>query len=249
MAQRQDLTGQTFNRLTVIGLSDKKKDTTYLWECVCSCGNTDKIYATTYQLTHGRKKSCGCLHTEQRRRLGRAKKKHNSGDVIGHYKLLYDSGRRVDNKVIWICECLFCGRQKEIVSYSMRDNGKSMPLCDCEQTHSRGENKIINILNQNDMYYQREFSFDDLLSNGKKLRFDFRLEDGTLIEYDGNQHFGLKNTGFGEDSQAIYNRDLMKNEYCIQHGITLIRIPYTHYDDLELSDLLADTSTFIVKEV
>ena len=246
---RADLVGQTFNRLTVVKLSDKKKGTTYLWECECSCGNKDIVYATTYQLTHNKKKSCGCLHTAQRSALGKSKKKHSIGDVIGHYKLLADTGKRIDGKVVWLCECLLCGRDKEIASYNMRYNGKDMPLCDCEETHSRGENKIIQIFNDNNIYYQREYSFEDLKSNGKKLRFDFRLEDGTLIEYDGIQHYQMKNTGFGEDTNEIVRRDTLKNKYCLANHLTLIRIPYTHFEDLSLQDLLPDTSTFIVKEV
>ena len=246
---RVDLVGQTFNRLTVVKLSDKKKGTTYLWECECSCGNKDGVYATTHELTHNEKKSCGCLHTEQRSALGKSKKKHSVGDVIGHYKLLADTGKRKDGKVVWLCECLLCGRDKEIVSYNMRHNGKDMPLCDCEGTHSRGENKIIQIFNDNNIYYQREYSFEDLKSNGKKLRFDFRLEDGTLIEYDGIQHYQIKNTGFGEDTNEIVRRDALKNKYCLANHLILIRIPYTHFEDLSLQDLLPDTSTFIVKEV
>lgn len=246
---RVDLVGQTFNRLTVVKLSDKKKGTTYLWECECSCGNKDIVYATTYQLTHNKKKSCGCLHTEQRSALGKSKKKHSVGDVIGHYKLLADTGKRIDGKVVWLCECLLCGRDKEIASYNMRYNGKDMPLCDCEERHSRGENKIIQIFNDNNIYYQREYSFEDLKSNGKKLRFDFRLEDGILIEYDGIQHYQMKNTGFGEDTNEIVRRDTLKNKYCLANHLTLIRIPYTHFEDLSLQDLLPDTSTFIVKEV
>lgn len=246
---RADLIGKKFYRLTVIGLSTKKKGTTYLWECKCACGNEDIVYATTYQLTHGRKKSCGCLHTEQRRALGRSKKKHSSGDIIGHYELLYDTNKRADGKVVWLCKCLLCGRYKEISSAYMRHNGDNMPLCDCEEVHSRGENKIIQIFDKHNISYKRQYSFDNLRSNGKKLRFDFKLEDGTLIEYDGIQHYQVHNTGFGEDTKEIVRRDKIKNQYCLDNGIILIRIPYTHFEDLCLQDLVSDTSTFIVKEV
>ena len=245
---RKNLIGQTFNRLTVIRLSNKKKGTTYLWECQCSCGKYP-VYATTYALTNGKKKSCGCLHTEQRRKLGLSKSKHRPGEQIENYKLLYDSGKRVDGRVVWVCECLFCGREKEISSASMRQGKRGMPLCDCQQTRSRGEAKIIQILNSNNIWYQREYSFSDLTSNGKYLRFDFRLQDNTLIEYDGIQHFGVKNRGFGEPLEVIQKRDFQKNKYCLDNNITLIRIPYTRYEKLSLKDLLPDTSNFIVKEV
>lgn len=53
-----NLAGQTFGRLTVIerapwSLSGPS------WICKCACGNTTD--ATTYQLTHGKRKSCGCI--------------------------------------------------------------------------------------------------------------------------------------------------------------------------------------------
>lgn len=53
-----DLIGQTFSRLTVVERAPYTlNDTT--WVCRCACGNmTD---ATTYQLRHGAKKSCGCI--------------------------------------------------------------------------------------------------------------------------------------------------------------------------------------------
>ena len=36
----------------------------------------------------------------------------------------------------------------------------------------------------------------------------------------------------------------IKNEYCIKHNIPLIRIPYTHYENLKIEDLLLNTTTF-----
>jgi hypothetical protein len=37
----------------------------------------------------------------------------------------------------------------------------------------------------------------------------------------------------------------MKNQWCLDNNILLIRIPYTHYNDLCLEDLLPETSKFI----
>lgn len=57
-----DLTGKRFGKLTVIsyyGVSTKKQ---IYWLCNCDCGN--KVYAKTTALTHGHKKSCGCLQLE-----------------------------------------------------------------------------------------------------------------------------------------------------------------------------------------
>lgn len=55
-----DLTGQTFNYLTVIEPSDKGKHSKMrLWKCRCVCGNT--TYASFSKLVSGEKKSCGCI--------------------------------------------------------------------------------------------------------------------------------------------------------------------------------------------
>ena len=61
---KYDLTGQVFGNLTVVrlsGLVDKHRGR--LWECRCDCGNV--TYASTTFLTHGKKKSCGCMRNGQ----------------------------------------------------------------------------------------------------------------------------------------------------------------------------------------
>lgn len=248
MGKRKNLIGQTFGLLTVLFLSEKKKGTTYLWACKCGCDNKELVYATTYQLTHSRKISCGCLHNKQIQELGKQKSKHFAGEIIQNYQLLSDSGKRRDGKILWNCKCLLCGRTKEISTEHMRESN-SMPLCDCQKSLSKGENLISNILSENNIKFEREYSFDDLRSNGKKMRFDFRLEDGTLIEYDGRQHYLYDENGYGKDLEQIQKRDKIKNEYCLLNNLKLIRIPYTYFPNIELKDLLAETSNFIVKEV
>jgi hypothetical protein len=55
-----DLTGQQFNRLTVIApvtVNGRRK-----WVCKCQCGN--EVVALTSNLTHQRTMSCGCLNRE-----------------------------------------------------------------------------------------------------------------------------------------------------------------------------------------
>lgn len=55
-----DLTGQTFNYLTVIEPSEKGKHSKMrLWKCRCVCGNI--TYASLNKLITGEKKSCGCI--------------------------------------------------------------------------------------------------------------------------------------------------------------------------------------------
>ena len=91
---------------------------------------------------------------------------------------------------------------------------------------SRGEIKIFQILQESGLEFAEEYSFPDLVSNtGRPLRFDFAVFDDQhnidfLIEFQGIQHYEAKEK-FGEQ----YN-DMKKREYCRDHNITLVIIPY-----------------------
>ncbi len=62
--QITDITGQTFNRLTVLGYSHRRNAVTY-WVCECTCGG--RVITRGSSLRNGHTKSCGCLNTETRR--------------------------------------------------------------------------------------------------------------------------------------------------------------------------------------
>ena len=60
---KNDLTNKTFGRLTVLKESDTRSKQGYVqWVCRCECGNT--IIVSSYSLTSGNTKSCGCLQKE-----------------------------------------------------------------------------------------------------------------------------------------------------------------------------------------
>ncbi len=98
---------------------------------------------------------------------------------------------------------------------------------------SRGEIKIHEILEMNDINFVEEYSFPDLISSsGRPLRFDFAIfdEDGELaflIEYQGIQHYEPKPKFGGVRGlwQQKYN-DGQKKKYCALHNIILVEIPY-----------------------
>ena len=60
-----DLTGEKFGKLTVIGKSDRKSGRKTYWICQCECGNVKDVRSDI--LKAGRTKSCGCLKAEQDR--------------------------------------------------------------------------------------------------------------------------------------------------------------------------------------
>lgn len=59
----KDITGQKFNRLTVIERKGHDKHKSAIWLCECICGN--RIIASTNSLRRNNTKSCGCLQKEK----------------------------------------------------------------------------------------------------------------------------------------------------------------------------------------
>lgn len=58
MSKRKDLTGQVFERLTVLEFSHIVGGFAY-WKCQCVCGNLITVRGTSLRNSHSR--SCGCL--------------------------------------------------------------------------------------------------------------------------------------------------------------------------------------------
>ena len=98
---------------------------------------------------------------------------------------------------------------------------------------SRGEIKIFQILQESGLEFAEEYSFPDLVSNtGRPLRFDFAVFDDQhnidfLIEFQGIQHYEAKDKfgGYNGLRKQQYN-DMRKRQYCRDHNIKLVIIPY-----------------------
>jgi hypothetical protein len=90
---RKDLTGNVYERLTVIEQTEDyiaPNGNHYAkWLCKCSCGK----YVTSRgdDLKSGRMKSCGCLHSETSVINGKKAKKYNQYDLTKEYGIGYTS--------------------------------------------------------------------------------------------------------------------------------------------------------------
>lgn len=73
--EREDLSGQKFNRLTALYISPESKYRRVKWFCKCDCGNDTTVQAAN--LKGGHVKSCGCLCRE---RLVETKTTHGKSD-------------------------------------------------------------------------------------------------------------------------------------------------------------------------
>ncbi len=96
---------------------------------------------------------------------------------------------------------------------------------------SKGEKRIREFLTNRNIIFTSQKKFENCV-NKNKLPFDFYLEDYNLcIEYDGEQHY--KNI-FGDKSfKETKTNDEIKNNFCINSDIKLIRIPYYEYNNIE----------------
>ena len=109
--------------------------------------------------------------------------------------------------------------------------GQGCPICNI----SKGEYRVINFLEKNNIKYIRQYSFNNC-KYIKKLQFDFYLKDyNLLIEFDGKQHFTKKSLFIRtiEDFKERQRLDEIKTNYCKENNINLLRIPYTEIDNIE----------------
>lgn len=64
--KREDITGETFDRLKAICPTDERDDNgSVVWEFQCECGNTTKM--SVFRFRTGRVHSCGCFYSESRK--------------------------------------------------------------------------------------------------------------------------------------------------------------------------------------
>ena len=102
--------------------------------------------------------------------------------------------------------------------------------CSCNSHVKNNSKNVINIkkiLDDNNIKYIREKTFDDCKLT-KKLRFDYYLIDYNIcIEYDGKQHYeSIYFFGGIEKLKIIQLSDNIKTKYCKNNNIKLIRIRY-----------------------
>lgn len=114
--------------------------------------------------------------------------------------------------------------------------------CGCQR--SIGEYNIIQVLNNSQIAYIKEYSFPN-----SRLRYDFAILDENkkiirLIEFDGEQHYenNIKNSGWNtyQKYQYTLENDLIKNNIAKENNIPLVRIPYWERDNISLELLFSN---------
>lgn len=221
-----DLVGHRFGRLVVLSRSA----TSAKWVCRCDCGNLVEV--TTTHLKTGHTKSCGCL---QKDIASEVRGINLNGQRFGLLTVEgLDIEKSTSEKKYWICQC-DCGNRISVSTGDLRSGNTQS--CGCSKL-SHGEMKIKSLLEEYNIPFEQEKSFPDCVnpSTNRLLRFDFFVNNQYLIEFDGKQHY--EQSPNWEPLEDIQKRDRIKDTWCKEHNITLIRIPYTKLNTLTIEDLL-----------
>lgn len=225
--RKNSMIGQRFGRLVVVSIAPKRKDLVsrcIRYTCKCDCGNIIEVNGSS--LRSGHTTSCGCS------RKG-ANIKDLTGQRFGLLTVKDLAYIDTERRAIWNCTC-DCGNNIQVSSHGLL--GGTSISCGCAHT-SAGEQRIIEILTEMNLNYCVQYRINDC-RNSKPLPFDFAIFNShntliCLIEYQGDIHF--KSTGGWNTEEALQNRqkhDEIKRQYCKQHNIKLVEIPYTDYDIL-----------------
>ena len=140
--------------------------------------------------------------------------------VHGHnYSYKMDNYKNLHTKIEIIC-------RKNHIFYQKVSNhiqGKGCPIC----RESLGERIISKYLDDNSIAYEKQKKFKDC-KYISHLPFDFYIPKlNTLIEFDGVQHYKpIKQFGGEKEFEKTKLKDDIKNKYCLDRKINLIRISY-----------------------
>lgn len=129
--------------------------------------------------------------------------------------------------------CFKCGDVfKSSFKHFVQHGGQVCPKC--RDNYSVGAKKIIKYFEEHSYDFISEKCFEGCCDKSS-LRFDFYLpEFNAAFEFDGQQHF-IQSNLFPETLELIQKHDKIKNQYCKDNNIDLIRISYkqiNHINDI-----------------
>lgn len=139
--------------------------------------------------------------------------------------ILLEEYKGTDNKVLF--KHIKCGFIWKTTPHNII-NGCGCPKCATKR--SKGEKKIISFLENNNIEFISEKTFD--WSN--KKRYDFYLPQyNLLIEYHGIQHY--KDIEFHGEHRLneIQKNDLWKKEQALLHKYQYLEISYENFNNIE----------------
>jgi hypothetical protein len=151
----------------------------------------------------------------------------------------------------WLC--LTCNKPWTTSPSSIFHQKHGCPRCGLR----KNQRIMFELLEQFDADFQSEYSLTKIIKSARpKYRFDtYSPKYRIAIEYDGKQHFGpFKIHGKMSDEQTIeeyrliQERDIYKNNFCVEQDIFIIRIDGREYKDEDLKQHMRNIIIPIIKE-
>ena len=223
-----DLIGHRFGSFVVISRAENTSDRHAQWQCRCDCGRELKI---TGKALRAGINPCACRKDYFINELG---------NKYGRLTVIDEGPIEKYGAKTWLCKC-DCGGTLFVKGANLRNGGTTS--CGCLKSH--GEEKIAEMLQDLGISFVRNYK---VVYQDNIYFFDFLVDNKYFIEFDGEQHFSYRETGWNDYANFINNRrrDNQKNNYCFLNKIPLIRIPYDkEYDS---KDLVLRTSRFILTQ-
>lgn len=220
--------------------TSKEKHLSY-WICECQlCGDIHSIRGTALKNA----KTTKCVKCAAKARI-----EDETNNEYGELKVIGPAENNNGPRAMWHCKCS-CGNFIDVSGTDLR--GKKVLSCGkCPTRQSNGEKSISRMLTNAGIEFLSEYSFDDFTyETGHTPRYDFYIPcRNYIIEFDGVQHFQATS---GWNTPEVYQknveRDAIKNQYCWNNNISIIRIPYNKLFDITIFDLIPETSRFLYKE-
>ena len=150
-------------------------------------------------------------------------------EIIGEYTGAHEFIR---------CRCKKHGTEWESYACNLQNQTANCPDCSNEWQQSKGERRLIDILISKGRNITSEHIFEGCKYKSH-LRFDvYDIDNNIAYEYQGEQHYRpVAFTGNPIQAEKDFlvglKRDAIKETYCKEHNITLIKIPYWDFDDME----------------
>ena len=221
IAKRIDLVGDIYGEFKVIEMLYGYRETSGKPRTYCRCmgvdGNEYIIRADALRRNITTKVVGACV----------AKNQDISNMRFGLLTALYPTLKRANNgNVIWHCKCE-CGNECDVTIGNLkRGHTRS---CGCKH-RSKWEDFIFNYLSSLKLKFEEQKRFKDCKNTkgSDMLPFDFYIPKyNLLIEYDGLHHFEPIN-GWGGEEKFVKTKenDNIKNKYCENNEIRLLRIPF-----------------------
>lgn len=224
----KDLTNEKFGRLNVIGIARKNSKGQVYWNCTCECGNN--CIVSSYNLTSGKTKSCGCYRIE---RVREALIKDLSGKRFGRLVVL-DLDHILNRKSYWKCKC-DCGNETVVLGSNLSKG--TTKSCGCLL------NDYLNTI-KNDLTGKRFGRLTvvkiDKHNSGEKIRYICDCDCGTKSKSIGYTNLMNSDT----ISCGCYGREMVtgENSHLWKGGITEVSryfretIDKWKFDSLKASD-------------